>query len=118
MEAWIGPVGVEERQDLNIEKHPLVVPVGQVERFKHRIHFAGGGVIDRSPEGVTVQVGELPRPFLTTLAIASLIVGRGQVPHTPAPPGRQLRKSFQAGNRFLCEACASWASPIMYQIKN
>jgi predicted amidohydrolase YtcJ len=56
--ARVGAVGVEERQVLNIDKSHIALPVGPVECLKHRIHFAGGGVIDRSPVGVTLRPGQ------------------------------------------------------------
>jgi serine/threonine protein kinase len=46
--ARIGAVGVEGRIVMNNEKHRIALLVGRVERLKHRIHFAGGGVIIRS----------------------------------------------------------------------
>jgi len=78
MVAWVGSVGVEERQVLNIEKVCFALPEGHVERFKHRIHFSGGGVIKRSPDIVTARTRELPRPFLAPLVITCQMVGRGQ----------------------------------------
>ena len=45
---------VEERLGLNEGKVHITSPVRLFERFKHRIPFAGDGVIDRRPVGVTL----------------------------------------------------------------
>jgi Predicted naringenin-chalcone synthase len=78
LEARVGAVGVEEQLVLKNEKEHIALPVRPIERIKHRIHFTGNGVIPRCPKGVTLRAGELPRPFLAMLAIASSTVGRSQ----------------------------------------
>lgn len=49
MVARVVAVGVGERCTWNIDKVATAAPVGAVESFEHRIHLAGGGVIQRWP---------------------------------------------------------------------
>ena len=71
--ARVGAVRVEERQVFNLDNVIIVLPAGPFERFEHRIHFSGGGVIQRLLDIVTRASRRVSCPFPATLAIASLI---------------------------------------------
>ena len=89
LEAQVGSVGVKERIVCNNHKRWIALLVSSFERIEHRIYFTCGSVIARSPESAAVRFRELPRQFLTTIAIATLIVGRRQ-PLSLMIPWRQI----------------------------
>jgi len=77
LEARAATVAVVKRIVVSLDKPRIALLVGRVERFKHRIRFPHSGVIGRGPDSAAVRAGELRRQFPATLAVASLMIGRG-----------------------------------------